>query len=70
MKEIVAHEDIHCRNKTCANELCGLQLESLPSENLVRFYILKSDDLIQLEAEKVACSKKCKKVAKFGYKLK
>lgn len=49
--------------------MCGAQLEFLPHENLVMFKVSGGIDEI-IEQEKIACSKKCKKVAKFGFILK
>jgi len=42
-------------------------LEPIPEDQRVRFKILNSEKGLE---EKVACSKKCKKVAKFGFVLK
>jgi hypothetical protein len=58
-----------CKNTICANELCGVSLELIPPENLIRFKVGGGIDEHQ-EQEKIACSKKCKKVAKFGFVLK
>lgn len=44
----------------CANELCCMSLEGMP--DTIRFTVLGE--------EKVTCSKKCKKVAKFATILK
>lgn len=41
----------------------------LPAESLVKFKLTSSNDEV-IEQEKYACSKKCKKVAKFGFILK
>jgi hypothetical protein len=68
MRELYAHETLYCLNKTCANELCGAPLETLPKDQLIRFSIVKIED--DDRRERLACSKKCKKVAKFGYILK
>jgi hypothetical protein len=59
MKEIITHEGA-CQKTKCSNELCGLSLENMP--DTVKFVIYGE--------EKVACSKKCKKVTKFAYMLK
>jgi hypothetical protein len=59
LKEISTHEGA-CERSKCSNELCGISLERLP--DIVKFYILGD--------EKVACSKKCKKVTKFSIMLK
>jgi hypothetical protein len=67
MNEIIVHETLRCKNSVCANELCGANLELIPSENLVKF---KVPTEFSGEQEKIACSKKCKKVAKFGFILK
>ena len=69
MRDIVAHETLYCRNTTCANELCRAPLEALPMESLVKFMVPKIGDL-HGEEERIACSKKCKKVARFGMVLK
>jgi len=65
----VNHETVQCKNTFCANELCGTKLEFLPPENLIRFKLSGGIDEV-IEQEKIACSKKCKKVAKFGFILK
>ena len=67
IKDISAHESFHCKNTVCANELCSMLLEPIPEDQRVRFKILNSEKGLE---EKVACSKKCKKVAKFGFVLK
>jgi hypothetical protein len=69
MSDIVVHETLHCQNKLCANELCGQALEMLPSDSLIRFKVSGGITEV-IECEKIACSKKCKKVAKFGFILK
>ena len=43
----------------CSNELCGISLENMP--DTLKFAINGE--------EKVACSRKCKKVTKFNYML-
>jgi hypothetical protein len=58
IKDIKAHEGA-CERSKCSNELCGISLENLP--DTVKFYIYGD--------EKVACSKKCKKVTKFSIML-
>lgn len=58
MKEFRAHETA-CERSKCSNELCGISLENIP--DTVKF-ILNGE-------EKVACSKKCKKVTKFAFML-
>ena len=70
MKEIGVHETQHCRNTTCANELCGATLDNMPRENLVRFQVAKGAVDEKYDELKIACSKKCKKVARFGYIMK
>ena len=67
MRDVVVHETLHCLNTMCANELCGAPLESLQPENLVKFIV--SGGGRDADEEKVACSKKCKKVARFGFIL-
>jgi hypothetical protein len=59
MKEIREHE-IACERSKCSNELCGIPLEDIP--DTVKFQFGNE--------EKVACSKKCKKVTKFALMLK
>jgi hypothetical protein len=49
-----------CQKSKCANELCSLSLEGMP--DTVKFKINDED--------KISCSKKCKKVARFQYLLK
>jgi hypothetical protein len=61
LKDIITHEGA-CERSKCSNELCGISLENLP--DTVKFKIKITGE------EKVACSKKCKKVTKFGYILK
>ncbi len=68
MKEVVTHETLHCLNTMCANELCGASLEHIMPENLVKFTVYRGGD--DADQEKIACSKKCKKVARFGFTLK
>jgi hypothetical protein len=58
MKEIISHEAT-CSKVKCENELCGMSLEGLP--DTIKFTINGT--------EKISCSKKCKKVAKFSYML-
>lgn len=58
IKEIKTHETA-CERSKCSNELCGLQLENVPGT--VKFYVGGE--------EKIACSKKCKKVTKFAFML-
>jgi hypothetical protein len=67
MGEILTHETLRCKNTVCANELCGTSLDMIPPENLIKFIIPLDEGR---EQERVACSKKCKKVARFGYILK
>lgn len=69
MKDIITHETYHCLNTLCANELCGLPLESIPTENQIRFTVISGLNN-EIEEEKIACSKKCKKVARFAFSLK
>jgi hypothetical protein len=59
IKDIVGHEGA-CERSKCSNELCGISLENLP--DTYKFYVPGGD-------EKVACSKKCKKVTKFSILL-
>lgn len=59
LKEIQVHEGA-CQKSKCENELCQLSLEGMP--DIVKFSICGE--------EKVTCSKKCKKVAKFQFMLK
>lgn len=63
--EVISHET-NCQRKKCNNELCGVELNKPPAEGayqqIVRFHINGN--------EMMACSKKCKKVAKFAYMLK
>jgi hypothetical protein len=55
----------------CANELCNIPLETIVQDNQVRFKITRLDSFgDEFITEKIACSKKCKKVAKFGFILK
>mmetsp|Transcript_29776 Transcript_29776/g.45394 ORF Transcript_29776/g.45394 Transcript_29776/m.45394 type:complete len:111 (+) Transcript_29776:812-1144(+) len=67
IQEVISHE-IHCSKKKCNNELCGVELNSLApafkgaESPIVRFYLNGM--------EMLACSKKCKKIAKFAYILK
>jgi hypothetical protein len=42
-------------------------LEPIPEDQKVRFKVMNLEKGVE---EKVACSKKCKKVAKFGFVLK
>lgn len=67
MKEIVSHETLHCLNTLCSNELCGTSLDLIPLDNQVKFILTTANED---DEEKIACSKKCKKVAKFGHILK
>lgn len=69
------HEN-NCQRKKCNNELCGVELVNaydnpsnqwgqashIPPTAIVKFHINGN--------EMMACSKKCKKVAKFAYMLK
>lgn len=64
--DLIAHE-INCQRKKCNNELCGVELtgyENQPAQynSFIKFHINGN--------EMIACSKKCKKVAKFSYMLK
>jgi len=59
LKELVAHEGA-CERSKCSNELCGFALANLP--DTVKF--------IFAGEEKVACSRKCKKVTKFAIMMK
>ena len=61
--EVLTHE-VNCQRKKCNNELCGQELKGAfgNNENIVKFQINGN--------EMMACSKKCKKVAKFAYMLK
>lgn len=59
LKELITHEGA-CQKSKCENELCQLSLENMP--DIVKFTINGE--------ERVTCSKKCKKVAKFQYMLK
>ena len=57
---------MNCQRKKCNNELCGIELK--PSKDgakqptIIKFIINGN--------EMMACSKKCKKVAKLAYMLK
>ena len=56
---------INCQRKKCNNELCGIELKTQNREAksaIIKFQINGN--------EMLACSKKCKKVAKFAYMLK
>ena len=61
--DLVAHE-INCQRKKCNNELCGVELNNPENlqQSFIKFHINGN--------EMIACSKKCKKVAKFSYMLK
>ena len=59
LKDLQAHEGA-CERSKCSNELCGLALANVPET--VKFMVAGD--------EKVACSKKCKKVTKFAMMLK
>ena len=59
LKDLANHEGI-CQKSKCENELCQLSLEGMP--DIINFQINGED--------KVSCSKKCKKVAKFQFMLK
>ena len=67
ISEVLSHE-VNCQRKKCNNELCGVELKGAFAEinpatqNIVKFQINGN--------EMMACSKKCKKVAKFAYMLK
>ena len=58
--EVLAHQ-VNCSRKKCNNELCGIDLKPA-NKQLIKFHINGN--------EMMACSKKCKKVAKFAYMLK
>ena len=73
----VQHHENNCQRKKCNNELCGVELVNAydspsnqwgqtnniqPQKAIVKFHINGN--------EMMACSKKCKKVAKFAYMLK
>ena len=58
-KEIISHEGA-CERSKCSNELCGIALANVP--DTVKF-VFNGE-------EKVACSRKCKKVTKFSIMLK
>jgi len=63
IQDVLKHE-LNCQRKKCNNELCGMELVK-PSQNkstIIKFNINGN--------EMMACSKKCKKVAKFAYMLK
>ena len=55
--EVLTHQ-ANCSRKKCNNELCGIELK----DKVIKFNINGND--------MQACSKKCKKVAKFAYMLK
>jgi hypothetical protein len=59
LKELNAHEGA-CERSKCSNELCGLVLSNVP--DTIKFMVAGE--------EKVACSRKCKKVTKFSMMLK
>jgi len=61
--DLIAHE-INCQRKKCNNELCGVELNNPDAQvqGFIKFHINGN--------EMIACSKKCKKVAKFSYMLK
>ena len=56
--EVLGHQ-ANCSRKKCNNELCGIELKD---KQVIKFNITGN--------EMQACSKKCKKVAKFAYMLK
>ena len=60
-KEIGSHEGA-CERSKCSNELCGMALENV--QDTVKFRVVAGGE------EKVACSRKCKKVTKFSMMLK
>lgn len=59
IKEIITHEGA-CERSKCSNELCGISLENMPEA--IKFTFANE--------EKLACSKKCKRVTKFALMLK
>jgi hypothetical protein len=66
--EIISHE-VNCQRKKCNNELCGIELKPQPSASEAK----KPPQIVKFSIngnEMLACSKKCKKVAKFAYMLK
>lgn len=70
IKDLLTHETFQCKNVYCANELCSVPLEHISSENLFKFTVTREDQEStgrEFTEEKIACSKKCKKVAKFGF---
>lgn len=61
LKEIEDHEK-NCESGKCENPLCTNAVSSLEAPDNLKFVLNGM--------EKVACCKKCKKVAKFGHLLK
>jgi hypothetical protein len=70
--EVLAHE-INCQRKKCNNELCGVELKGAFSTQIQIAGSGTQTQIVKFQIngnEMMACSKKCKKVAKFSYMLK